>query len=55
MYTLFQSNVGTQVKGASSIKVPSDELHICFDFEYVSQMAAFEVAVSALQPDSHIL
>ena len=34
--------------GATSIKVPSDELHICFEFDYVSQMAAFEVAVSVL-------
>ena len=40
--------MGAKVRGANLIVVPDDELHICFDFDYVSQMVAFDTAVSAV-------
>eukprot|EP00904_Undaria_pinnatifida_P009229 jgi/Undpi1/5436/HiC_scaffold_2.g00715.m1 len=41
--TAYRSNVGANVQGANVISVPKDEVHICFDFDYVSQMTAFVV------------
>lgn len=55
MCTLFQSNLGANVQGTEDIVVPKDELHICFEMGYVSQMAFLEIAVSAVHQITHVL
>lgn len=44
---LFQSIVFFEYSGADEVEMLKDELHICSDFDFISQMATFVVEVSA--------
>lgn len=43
---LFQSNVAYTYSGSDDVEIKDDELQICSDFDFISQMATFDVEVS---------
>lgn len=43
---LFQSKVAYDYSGSDDVEIQNDELQICSKFDFISQMATFDVEVS---------